>query len=264
MRPRWLAILTFLLAQTPLAEEMVLQVFPLKHRTHEEILPALKPLVMPGGTVTGMNNQIIVRTTPANLIELEEVLRQIDRTPRRLKITVRQEAAGQEGGLEHGLSGAYHSSGGSHGSYRVLSTDSHVDDSQVHFVQAVEGQPAFIQTGQAVPLPGQSIAITEHGAMVQNTLQYHDITSGFDVVPTLNDDRVTLRIAPRQARLHPSGAGVIGYQAAETTVSGRLGEWMELGGMTENLNEDAHANLTQTRRYGNEHRRIWVKVEEHN
>ncbi|MGH8603813.1 MAG: secretin N-terminal domain-containing protein, partial [Gammaproteobacteria bacterium] len=75
------------------AQEMVLEVIPLEHRLSADVIPLLKPLVAPGGTVTGMSSQLIVRSTQRNLLEIKRVLAAIDRPLRRLKIIVRQQTS---------------------------------------------------------------------------------------------------------------------------------------------------------------------------
>src|SRR5436309_13426853 len=84
--------------------QQTLEVIPLRHRTLDQVLPALQPLVEPGGALTGQSGQLIVRTSPANLAEIKRALEAIDRPPRRLQISVRfddsLEAASQ--GIEAG------------------------------------------------------------------------------------------------------------------------------------------------------------------
>ena len=65
-----------------------LEVIPLKSRTVDEVLPVLLPLVEPGGTLTGMNNQLFLRSSPANQAEIKRALAAIDRPARRLVIHV--------------------------------------------------------------------------------------------------------------------------------------------------------------------------------
>jgi len=74
------------------AETQVLEVIPLGYRQAEDVIPMLRPLLAPGGTITGMKNQLVVRTTPSNLTELKQVLATVDAAPRRLMISVRQSA----------------------------------------------------------------------------------------------------------------------------------------------------------------------------
>src|SRR3981189_3581923 len=81
-----------------------LEIIPWRHRTVEQVVPALQPLVEPGGALTGQSGQLIVRTSPANLAEIKRALGAIDRPLRRLQISVRfddsLEAASQ--GIEAG------------------------------------------------------------------------------------------------------------------------------------------------------------------
>src|SRR3990172_9404966 len=94
-RIRLLIIMIVLTAVTAThaQEEMVLEVIPLRHALVKDIVPVLEPLVAPGGTVTGMNDRLIIKTTASNLEEIKGVLASIDRAPRRRRITVRQDVA---------------------------------------------------------------------------------------------------------------------------------------------------------------------------
>jgi len=69
-----------------------LEIIDLKSRTAEQVLPQLRPFVEPGGTLSGMNNKIFIRASAANRQQIRELLAAIDRPPRRLLISVRQDA----------------------------------------------------------------------------------------------------------------------------------------------------------------------------
>ncbi len=280
------SILALLLALTVQAGDMVLEVIPLKHRLSSDVIDIVRPLVAPGGTVTGMNNQVIIRTTPSNLEEIRRVLNSIDQAPRRLMITVRQNVDGNLNRNEQGISGRYSSgdvtiestdpNAGRGGGivairddegnvigYRALSTRSRLEDRNTFSVQATEGYPAYIHTGQSVPVAHQQAVITPGGGIiVQDGIQYRDVTSGFYVLPRLSGNIVTLLVAPRLNRVSPDQGGVFDLQSVQTTASGRLGEWIELGGVSQQFNEDASHNLTSTRQRGQEFRSIAVMVTE--
>src|SRR5688572_11767150 len=85
--------LLFLAALSAPASSAALEVIPLKYRTADQLIPVLKPLLDPQGSISGMQNQLIIRTTPRNLAELKRVLATLDTMPRRLMITVTQAAA---------------------------------------------------------------------------------------------------------------------------------------------------------------------------
>ena len=89
------------------AAEMTLEIIPLQFRNADEIIPIIRPLVQHGGTVTGMNNQLIIKTTAGNLMEIKQILAKIDKAARRLLITVKQDISGDINTREHGVSGRY-------------------------------------------------------------------------------------------------------------------------------------------------------------
>ena len=271
--------------QSAIAADMSLEMISLQHRNVDEIIPIIQPMVPQGGTVTGMNGQLIVKTTPENLREIKQILAEIDKAARRLLITVTQDIQGDVRRTENGVSGRYSSGDfsvssnngrnnrrgvvlsaedddGNNIQYRNLSTRSDIDDKNTFQVQTIDGKAAFVQTGQQVPIANRNAYATHRGVVVQDTIEYHDVTSGFYVMPRVNGDRVTLQVAPQLSRIHPNQGGVFDVQNAETTTIGRLGEWIEIGGSTQHFNSRDRENLLSTRQSGQEQRTIFIKVEE--
>ena len=78
-----LCVAPFAAAQYPL------EIVQLRHRSVQDVIPILQPLAAPGATLSGQGYQLFVRTSPANLAELRRALAAIDRTARRLQISVR-------------------------------------------------------------------------------------------------------------------------------------------------------------------------------
>ena len=101
---------------------------------------------------------------------------------------------------------------------------------------------------------------------VNNAVEYRDITSGFYVLPRLAGDRVTLEINPqRDTPARPEQnlpPGSVNVQQASTTVSGRLGEWIEVGGVVQGVASQQTTILGSTRELSSDNRRILLKVEE--
>ena len=266
-----------------LAEEMTLEVIPLKHRLTDEVIPILRPLIDPGGTIAGMNNQLIVKTTPQNLSEIKSILESLDHSPRRLMIRVKQDIAGQVQSSENSVSGRYSSDNvsvrikdpqrsrdgvvisGRDGDgnvirYRLQDSTSNTDDRNTFMVQATEGYPAYITTGQSVPVTGRTAYATPGGVVISDTTEYMDASSGFYVLPRLSGDLVTLLIAPHLTRVAPGQAPVFDVQNVETTATGRLGEWIELGGVNQQFSDSNRRILSSSSVQGSEQRSIYVKV----
>ncbi len=227
-------ILCLLMAATALAQGS-LEVIPLRHATAEQVLPALRPLLEPGGVLTGQRNQLIVRTSPRNLEELRRALAALDVPARRLEILVRFGAAGTESRTEIGVEADV-----SRRSSRVVVTGRGTRARSAERVdqrlQVLEGGRAYIATGSSQPL------------QIRNGVVMREAASGFAVVPRLAGGMVILEIAPQRQSQGRRPGSVDGVRAA-TVVRARLGEWVELAGI-DALGEAASS------------RRIWVRVEE--
>jgi type II secretory pathway component GspD/PulD (secretin) len=105
-------VLAVLLAAAPLAAgaQQALEIISLRYRTVEQVVPALQPLVEPGGTLSGSRGQLFLRASPANVAEIRRALDAIERPSRRLPIPVRHDAAGTGARCAPGASGPAFSS----------------------------------------------------------------------------------------------------------------------------------------------------------
>ena len=266
------------------AAGMKIEIIPLKHRLVQDVLPAIQPLVEQGGTVTGMNNQIIVKSTPSNIAQIKQVLNSLDAKARQLQILVTQDISGIRNRTESGLSGSIGNDNvritspdtSNRGAsvtigdennairYRHLSSRSSIEDNNAYRVTTLEGSPAFIQTGVSIPLPQQRTTVGAGGVSVQNSVQYENVSSGFYATPQLNGDNVTLFISSSLDRVTPNQGSLINTQQAQTTVQGKLGEWIQVGGTSQQFNDSGRRNVITTRNSGEEHRSIYLKVIEVN
>lgn len=264
------------------AQQMTLEVITLQHRLVRDVLPVVAPLVAPGGTITGTDNQLILRTTPENLAEIQQVLAALDTRLKQLRITVAQDRFASSMAEDEALSGHVRSGdfaagvadpgapGGANLSYRgadgnvhyrTSSTQAEDDSRNTHFVLTMEGQPAFIATGQDVPYVYHNATVAPFGAVVSEGIAYQNVSSGVYVTPRVLGETVTLEIAPRLERLDPNASGAIQTQSATTIVSGRLGEWIRVGGASESLAGGDAGLLARTRRQNDSSYSVWVKVE---
>jgi hypothetical protein len=80
-------------------------------------------------------------------------------------------------------------------------------------------------------------------------------------VPRLNGDRVTLDISPRDDT-PGSLPGSVNSTRLVTTVSGRLGEWLELGGSVGEQSAAGSGIASYGTRIASRTRRLLLKVEE--
>jgi hypothetical protein len=269
-----LALLLFLALSAPgAARADEVEVVQLKYRTAEQVIPTLRPLLEPGGGLSGMHSTVVIRASRANIAQLKQVVASLDTMPRRLVISVRQDAGGtfeRRGAGVSGIVAGGDARGGANEPPRpqsgvtvgVHDSRGAIDDRMTSQVQALEGSPAYISTGQSVPVQGTVVTRTPGGSVVQSTTTYQDVASGFYVTPRVSGDRVFLEIAPQRATPGQQGPGSASYQQIVTTASGRLGEWFQLGGIDQSASRSQSGIL-----YGASGARtgassVWVRVDE--
>ena len=228
-----------LLISMPLLADYPLEIIELKSRPVNEVIPLIKPFIDRDGSIAGMNNQLIVRTSEKNLREIRNILDRIDRPPRRLMIYVRQGAGDgiRRGGVSADINAMVGNDArvvigqpGPDNSVRFRAgsrqTQSDLDVSQR--VQTLEGQQAFISVGTQVPVKDYNFTGWGPHAYGGSSTVYKNATTGFYVLPRLSGDRVTLQVSPHMVR--PRSGERFDFTQASTVLSGRLGEWMTLGG----------------------------------
>ena len=126
----------------------------------------------------------------------------------------------------------------------------------------MDGQRALIETGQALPYGYETADVTPYGASVSQGTTYVHTASGIYVTPHVQGDRVMLDISPQLERVDPNGSGSIESHRADTTVTGRLGEWIAIGGSSTAVGTNEAELLARTRRQGDNTYAVWVKVDE--
>ena len=245
------------------AQVLVLEVYALRYRTVEQVLPVIAPLVAPPGTVSGLQNQLVVRAPAKTQADVRAVLERIDTAPRRLLVSVRHDDSARSqasGATAQGQVVLGRTSGGSL-DLRVQDTRASAADQGLQQIQVLEGQPAVIRSGQSTPVPvRQTIRGPDGVVRVVETIDYRDTGSSVQVLPRLAGDLVVLDILPE--RIEPARGAGMAVQRLSTQVSGRLGEWIELGGVTRDASAQQSTLLGSTTRSGQESRRTWVRVEE--
>ncbi|MDO8464739.1 MAG: hypothetical protein Q7S46_05735 [Gallionella sp.] len=277
----WLALLLF---SAPVFAE--LEIIALKHRSAEEVLPIIRPLLDKEDVANGMNYQLILRTSPHNLAQIRRLLESIDVAPRSLKITVMQnvdsetvarltEVSGNVGlsrearvsvpgsGNNSGLNVEL-GQGGDRLKAHVISTRSLEDDRKTQQLQVLEGSRALVHSGQSVAVPQRQVIQNQWGTRVIDSTQYQEVGSGFYVLPRVNGNRVTLEISAQNDSFAP-GSGdqpAMRVQQTSSTVSGRLGEWLEIGGIGQQKDNDGSTISTRDTSRMREQRSVLIKVEE--
>ena len=281
-----LALLLMVLLAGPALAQTTVEVILLKYRQADQVIPVLQPLLGREASISNFQNQLVIRATPSELAQVKRVLAGIDTPPRRLLITVRQDAYVSGSRREAEVSGSIGNnnarvtvpgSGSREGGNVVLRDGDDrlrarvVDSSQAggertaQTVQVLEGYSAFIRAGESQPVRNRQVVRTMVNGQwvdrVVETTDYREATTGFNVRPRLQGEMVTLDIDPLRDTFDEQRRGTVNVQRVSTTVSGRLGEWMDLGGISEERSNDSSGILSTRSVRSSDRRGVQVKVE---
>jgi len=255
------------------AQAEALETITLRHRLAEDLVPVLQPLIPAGAALTGAGNVLLVRADEATLEQVRAAVAALDRAPRQLLITVGQDtdvdsrdaaARGSgtigSGNVQVGVNRPPQAQSGAQVVLRGNKTQDRIRS--VSSVRALEGYEAYVAVGQSRPFTSQSVVITPHGgSIVSQATDYRDVQTGFYATPRLSGDRVTLEIAPTQQQVTPGRRDGISTQSVTTTVSGQLGEWIEIGGVADRRNGSTSGLATWGTRSELTQYSAWVKVD---
>lgn len=270
------------------AQATVLEVIPLRYRNAAEVIPVIQPLLPREGSVSGFQGQLVVRTTPANLEEIKRVLATLDAAPRQLLITVRQDADRNRGRSSAEVSGSVGNDrarvdippssrdrrggnvvlrdGDDQARLHVLDERAVESDRDTQSLRVMEGREAFVRVGQSVPVRERQVQRSVVGGrvveQVVESTQYRDVATGFYVLPRVSGDRVTLDISPQRESLSQQSRGSVNVQSMVTTISGRLGEWMEIGGVSHDSGAQQSVLLGRTATTSRDSGRVLIRVDE--
>ena len=237
--------LIFLLLTSVAGMAGSIETLQLRNRPAAEVIPIIEPLLESGESISGRGFKIFLRASPQTLADVRDLIAGIDVAAKTLMISV------MHGSLQEiestAISGSVRIEGGNvSGSLSGESTDSRRQSSPVHRLRVTEGNEGFIETG--VSLPG--FAAVDVAA-----------SSGFYVLPRSHGDRVTLLISPfRSASGASNGSGVETLQA-QTTITGRLGEWLPLGGVEQRSERSWSDGTGQRSSVRNQHHSIWIRAD---
>ena len=262
-----LALLTCL---TALADEF--EIIDLHHRRADDVIPIVLPLLESGGAITGADDKLFVRSNPANLAQIREAVAAIDRPQRQLLITVGQgSGAARDGTSVRGSAtigsgevqvGVNRPPAGESGATVITRSRSvQTDQQNTSSIRALEGTEAYISIGQSVPFTSGTVTTGRYPPVVQQSTSFRDVTSGFYATARVSGDLVTLEISSRQQAYRPRDE-TIDIKGATSVVTGRLGEWMELGAVREAQSGSSSGLLVWGRHTGSSEYSARVKVDE--
>jgi type II secretory pathway component GspD/PulD (secretin) len=248
-----------------------LKIIELEHRLAEQVLPSVEPLVEPGGAITGADNVLFVRSSESNFEQIRQAVAMLDRAPRELLISVGQgtvrdfDAAGGRveatigsGSAQVGINRPPNDGSGIQ--VQAAARRQHAELQNVSTVRTLEGQETLLSSGQSVPVSTTEVLPGPYGSVRRQTTTLRDLSTGFYATARTSGDRVTIDISARQQNVVGPDVAVH-TRGVNTSVSGRLGEWIELGSVSDSASGGTGGLFSGRMESRDTGYATWVKVE---
>ena len=223
-------------------------IIELNHRMAEELVQTIRPLVGDNGVVTAANNQLFIRADKERITEIQQLVAALDTEKHNHKISVsydainsqQQDNTSVQGTIKRGNISISNSRNLPNNAAQIQfeQNNSIVTQQNMQFVNVLDGERAFIKSGQIVPYTQEWVVLTQRYIQIQTTTNFRDISTGFSLrLSSLGNssNEFELEITPRIASLNNNG--FVDFEELSTTVRVRKGEWFDLGGTMINHDE---------------------------
>ncbi|OGI39727.1 MAG: hypothetical protein A2140_00815 [Candidatus Muproteobacteria bacterium RBG_16_62_13] len=263
-----------------------LRLIELRHRTAEELLPILLPVVPANEALTGRGHQLIHRGSPRTRQQLEHLLARLDVGAQSLTLTIRQTSVRDAERARYSVSGGANAGGnvrvyatrppgagrepgasitvgGNSGHLRVDASarTTRGRDESVQTLRVRDGARAHIRIGQSVPHVRTILTLTNNQTIINQGIELQDVTTGFDVLPRVRGDGILLEITPRLSSMANPSIGLVNFSELRTTVMVKRGEWIDLGQLGGTGSEVRRTLLDSASRREDERSTVLLKVE---
>jgi type II secretory pathway component GspD/PulD (secretin) len=227
---------------------------PMQYRTAADAVPMVQPLLSPGGRAVAdaRTNALLVVDDEETIQRVREFLTGFDKPGKMARIRVRFDESGVRDGTS--VEGSARASGedwsASAGrpmtkdgvSVRLQDRGRMQQGSSEFFVTTASGSAAYILVGQDLLYTQRWVDLTRRYARITESVTIQRIETGFEVMPIILKDHADIEITPRISHGGP-GSGVIRFTEASTRLVAPLGQWVTIGGTSEQSSEVIRAVL---------------------
>ena len=134
----------------------------------------------------------------------------------------------------------------------------HSETQGTQIIYTLDGQQAFIQTGQVVPIAERRVDVYGH---VREGVRYQQATSGFYVLPRLAGEQVILEIRAHDTSVERHGRASFQTQQADTVLRGQIGAWLPLAGVSQTQQRSRQGVLYYSKRETVQDAQLYIRVD---
>jgi type II secretory pathway component GspD/PulD (secretin) len=236
--------LSCLISTSSAAEVAVIKV---NYRSATDILPLVQDLLSPIGkaSIDTRTNSLIVIDTKESLEKIEAFVASMDKPAEQVKVRFRFQESGVSSNRDIGASGTVSrgrwsatTGGDTRPGVHVRAQDTNVNrrGNTESFISVMSGSSAYLWVGKDVPYTERWVYLTRRYAHMMETVNFQRVETGFEVRPIVAGNNVQIEIVPRISSFDRQEQ-VVRLTEASTTVAVPKGEWVTIGGTSEQSNE---------------------------
>lgn len=208
----------------------------------EALLPSIRPMLAAGGSVQSYQNRLIIRTTASNYLQVRQLLKQIDKLPSNLRISLKVAEKSQQKQQHVGADVVITAKkGGVQAGGRIDYTQNHHRNrsADVYHINALSGSAASISAG--------TLQRFANGFWGQSVLP---VTKGVDILPTLlPNNQVNIKVSQyhygnKPVQPHVSSVA-LSTQRSQTELNIPMGVWHHFGGIDQKSHFSSHTGYTK-------------------
>jgi type II secretory pathway component GspD/PulD (secretin) len=233
------------LAGNSLAAEVA--VIKVNYRSASDILPMVQNLLSSEGkaSVDTRTNSIIVVDTSESLAKIQAFIVSMDKPAEQVKVRFRFQEQGVSTNRDLGASGTVSgdrwsvtTGGDTREGVHVRAQDTRVNrrGNTESFISVMSGSSAYLWVGRDIPFTERWVYLTRRYAHVVETVNFQRVETGFEVRHIVIGNNVQVEIVPRISSFDREEQ-VVRLTEAATTLSVPKGQWVTIGGTSEQSNE---------------------------
>ena len=233
----------------------------LRNRPAVEVIPIVEPMLGVDDAITGQGFKIFLRSSAETLDQVMAMIETLqisvfqgsDRDLRAVDISGNIQIQSGDTSVSIGTNRNKTSS------INISSTRSRLQNNPIHQLRLTEGQEGYIETGEQIPYFSGVNWILPKAA--GGGIEYRDVTTGFYVLPRIHGENVTLQVSPFRNSQSKSRGGNIETLHANTTITGRISEWLLIGGATEQTKASQSGIGSYSSTKSRNNTSIWIKAD---
>jgi hypothetical protein len=231
-----------LISTIAFAQSMISKVIQLQYVQSDKVIQLIQPLLQPNEKISGSGQTIVVNVNPDTLTQIRNLIHQIDVPPVVFNVTIFQ-------GDPEWLSAQNNND-------VVYSTQPPSEVQRSQSVQVLNGESAFVSTGQEVPIV-TSVGV---GFFTGVDYQQHNIQNGLLVQPTLQGSQVKLMVRRVREQQNAAGGQQFDNQQIDTTIMAPLNKWVSLGTAEGVQDSDSSSTSYTAGRSFSKNSTLYIKV----